>query len=89
MNIIPRKNRVLAEPILEDKKTASGIIIPETASKEKPMIAKVISVGGGEEVKDINKDDKIFYAKYSGVEIKHDGHEYLVLNSDDILGIIR
>ncbi len=89
MKILPRKNRVLVEPISNENKTKSGLIIPETASKEKPMIATVLEIGGGSEVKDLKKGNKIIYSKYSGVEVKYDGGEYLILNGDDIIGIIE
>ena len=82
--------RVLVERVEEENKTASGIIIPDNA-KEKPLQAKVIAVS--EEVKEdeynsINEGDVVVFAKYSGTDITLDGKEYLVLNTDDILGII-
>jgi len=82
--------RVLVERVEEENTTASGIIIPDNA-KEKPLQAKVIAVS--EEVKEdeynsINEGDVVVFAKYSGTDITLDGKEYLVLNTDDILGII-
>ena len=83
--------RVLVERVEEEAKTASGIIIPDNA-KEKPLEAKVIAVS--KEVEDdenlpINAGDTIVFAKYSGTEITVNGKEYLVLNTDDILGKIE
>jgi len=83
--------RVLVERVEEEAKTASGIIIPDNA-KEKPLEAKVIAVS--KEVEDdenlpINVGDTIVFAKYSGTEITVNGKEYLVLNTDDILGKIE
>lgn len=78
--------RVLIERTQEENKTASGIIIPDNA-KEKPLQAKVIAVGN--EVEEINVGDTVVFAKYSGTELALEGKEYLVLNSDDILGIIE
>ena len=83
--------RVLVERVEEESKTASGIIIPDNA-KEKPLegIVKAVS----EEVKKdenlpLKEGDKVVFAKYSGTDITIDGKEYLVLNTDDILGIIE
>ena len=83
--------RVLVERVEEEAKTASGIIIPDNA-KEKPLEGKVIAVS--KEVADdenlpIKEGDKVVFAKYSGTDITIDGKEYLVLNTDDILGIIE
>jgi len=87
----PLGQRVLVERIEEEAKTASGIIIPDNA-KEKPLegIVKAIS-------KEVEKDenlplkegDKVVFAKYSGTDITIEGKEYLVLNTDDILGKIE
>jgi len=82
--------RVLVERMEEENKTASGIIIPDNA-KEKPLTAKVIAVSKEVEEDDYNpikEGDVVVFAKYSGSEITLDGKEYLVLNTDDILGIL-
>ncbi len=70
----------------ETKTTASGIIIPDNA-KEKPLMGEVVAVS--KEITDIANGDKIVFAKYGGTEIKLDNNEYLVLNLDDILGILK
>ena len=83
--------RVLVERIEEEAKTASGIIIPDNA-KEKPPEGKVIAVSKEveeDETLPIKEGDTVVFAKYSGTEITIDGKEYLVLNTDDILGIIE
>jgi len=83
--------RVLVERVEEESKTASGIIIPDNA-KEKPLTAKVIAVSKEveeDEYNSIKEGDTVVFAKYSGSEITLDGKEYLVLNTDDILGIIE
>lgn len=67
--------------------TASGIIIPDNASKEKPSEGKVIAIS--KEVEGISEGDRVVFAKYSGSEITLDNKKYLVLNTDDILGIIK
>jgi len=82
--------RVLVERVEEESKTASGIIIPDNA-KEKPLTAKVIAVSKEveeDEYNSIKEGDTVVFAKYAGSEITLDGKEYLVLNTDDILGIL-
>lgn len=86
MNFQPLGKRVLVKRVEETKTTASGIIIPDNA-KEKPLTGEVIAVS--KEVEDIKANDKVVFAKYGGSEIKLDNEEYLVLNTDDILGIIK
>ncbi|ARQ97183.1 MULTISPECIES: co-chaperone GroES [Campylobacter] len=87
MNFLPLGKRVLIEREEELKTTASGIIIPDNASKEKPSEGKVIAVS--KEVEGISEGDRVVFAKYSGSEITLDNKKYLVLNTDDILGIIK
>ncbi|MCH5336800.1 MAG: co-chaperone GroES [Campylobacter sp.] len=86
MNFQPLGKRVLVKRIEETKTTASGIIIPDNA-KEKPLIGEVVAVS--KEVQDVSKKDKIVFAKYGGTEIKLDNKDYLVLNLEDILGILK
>lgn len=95
MNVRPLNDRVLVARIEGEKKTAGGIIIPDTA-KEKPQEGKVIAVGPGkldDEAKrvplDVKKGDRVLFSKYGGTEIKLDGVEHLILREDDILGIIE
>ena len=87
MNFLPLGKRVLIEREEELKATASGIIIPDNASKEKPSEGKVIAIS--KEVEGISEGDRVVFAKYSGSEITLDNKKYLVLNTDDILGIIK
>ncbi|EAH7543391.1 co-chaperone GroES [Campylobacter jejuni] len=86
MNFQPLGKRVLVKRVEETKTTASGIIIPDNA-KEKPLMGEVVAVS--KEIADIANGDKIVFAKYGGTEIKLDNNEYLVLNLDDILGILK
>ncbi len=91
MSFIPLGQRVLAKVKEEEAKTASGIIIPDNA-KEKPLQAEVKAIS--KELKEddnceISEGDTVVFAKYSGTEITIDGEEYLVLNCDDILGILK
>ena len=89
MKIKPLADRVLIEPKPAEEKTASGIIIPDTA-KEKPLEGKVIAVGPG--TKDVTMEvkdgDKVLYGKYAGTEITVDSKEYLIMRQSDILAII-
>lgn len=85
MGFKPLANRVLIERQEETNTTASGIIIPGNA-KEKPLQGKVKAVGSDAE--GIKDGDTVVFAKYSGTEITVDNKEYLILSSDDILGIL-
>ena len=86
MNFQPLGKRVLVKRVEETKTTASGIIIPDNA-KEKPLMGEVVAVS--KEVSDVTSGDKIIFAKYGGTEIKLDNGEYLVLNLDDVWGILK
>ncbi len=96
MGIRPLHDRVLVEANKEaEAKTASGIIIPDSA-KEKPMEGKVVAVGNGRVDKDGNRvalevkvGDTVIYGKYAGTEVKTGGNEYLLMREDDILGILE
>jgi chaperonin GroES len=78
-----------------EEKTASGIIIPDTA-QEKPMQGKVISVGSGARDEtgkvvplDVKAGDSVLFGKWSGTEVKIDGTEYLIMKESDIMGIME
>ena len=95
MKIQPLADRVLVEPLDEDEQVKGGIIIPDSA-KEKPQQGKVVALGTGkldDEGKkvpfNVKKGDTVLTSKYGGTEIKIDGVEYKILNSDDILAIIK
>lgn len=89
VNIKPLADRVLIEPQAAETKTASGIIIPETA-KEKPQKGKVVAVGNGKKDHEmtVKEGDMVLYGKYAGTELKLDGVDYLMMREDDILGIV-
>lgn len=91
MNIQPLDDRVLIEKAQEDNEQKVGsIIIPDTATKEKPTMGKVIAVGTDEELKEnIKKGDTIIYSKYAGDEIKVDDNEYMIIQRADILAIVK
>ena len=84
----PLADRVLIEPAAVGMKTASGIIIPDSA-KEKPLIGKVIAAGNGkiDEPMTVKVGDEVLYGQYSGTEIKLEGQTYLIMREADIYGI--
>lgn len=89
LNIKPLADRVLVEPLEAETKTASGIIIPDSA-KEKPQQGVVIAAGAGkkDEPMTVKTGDKVLYGKYSGNEISVDGKKYLIMHESDIFAII-
>ncbi|GAB4200342.1 MAG: co-chaperone GroES [Bacteroidia bacterium] len=89
LNVKPLADRVIVEPAPAEEKTASGIIIPDTA-KEKPMKGKIVAVGNGkkDEPMTVKVGDNVLYGKYAGTEIQIDGKEYLIMRESDIYAII-
>jgi chaperonin GroES len=87
--IKPLADRVLVEPLEAETKTASGIIIPDTA-KEKPQKGTIVAVGPGtkDEPLTVKVGDTVLYGKYAGTELKLEGTEYLMMRESDILAII-
>jgi chaperonin GroES len=94
MALRPLHDRVIVKRLEEEKKSAGGILIPDTAA-EKPLRAEVISVGPGKRSDDgkvhpldVKKGDKVLIGKYSGTEVKVDGEDLVVLREDDIMAVI-
>ncbi|GAA5028132.1 10 kDa chaperonin [Marivirga lumbricoides] len=89
VNIKPLADRVLVEPAAAEEKTASGIIIPDTA-KEKPQRGNVVAVGTGkpDEPITVKVGDSVLYGKYAGTEITVEGKEYLIMRESDIFAIV-
>jgi chaperonin GroES len=89
MIIKPLADRVLVKPDEAETKTASGIIIPDTA-KEKPQRGKVVATGNGtkDEQMVVKENDIVLYGKYSGTEIELEGEKYLIMRQSDILAVI-
>lgn len=85
----PNEDRILVEPAAAEEKTASGIIIPDTA-KEKPQEGIVVAVGEGTSDKPVTVKvgDKVLYGKYSGTELSLDGTEYLIMRNSDVFGTL-
>ena len=89
MNIKPLADRVLVKPAAAESKTASGIIIPDSA-KEKPLKGEVLAIGDGtkDEEMVVKAGDTVLYGKYAGTELELDGEKYLIMRQSDILAII-
>lgn len=92
--IRPLGDRVVIELVKQEEKTASGIVLPDSA-QEKPQEARVIAVGSGiiddgDRIPlEVKVGDQIIYSKYSGTEVKYEGTEYLIIREDDILAVIE
>ena len=84
--ITPLGDRVVAEAIEQEAKTASGLYLPENA-KEKPVMAKVLAVG--KDVKNIKVNDQILYKEFSTTEVKMDGKEYILISEPDVLATVK
>ena len=90
VSIKPLADRVIVEVSPAESKTASGIIIPDTA-KEKPQKGTVIAIGPGkkkEEPMTVKVGDKVLYGKYAGTEISIEGEDFLIMRESDILAIV-
>ena len=90
----PLGDRIIIELVELEEKTASGIVLPDTA-KEKPQEGKVVAVGTGRVLEngervalEVSVGDRIIFSKYAGTEVKYEGNEYLIVRENDILAII-
>ena len=95
MNIRPLHDRVVVKRMEEERTSAGGIVIPDSAA-EKPMKGEVVAVGNGKvndagEVRmlDVKVGDQVLFGKYSGTEVKVDGDELLVMKEDDVMAVIE
>jgi len=95
LNLKPLGDRVVVEPAEKEERTASGIILPETA-KEKPQEGEILAVGPGRRdddgkliPMDVKKGDTVLYAKYAGTEVKIEDRKLLILKESDILAIVQ
>lgn len=95
MNLKPLNDRVIVKPQEAVEMSKGGIILPDTASKEKPMEGIVTAVGPGKMSKDgkrmaleLKNNDRVIFSKYAGTEIKVDGETYLIMREEDVLAII-
>jgi len=95
MQIRPLYDRIIVKRLEEERQTASGIVIPDTA-KEKPEQGEVIAVGHGRLLQDgttlplqVKPGEKVLFGKYAGQTVKLDDEEFLVLKEEDVLGIVE
>jgi len=93
MKIRPLHDRVIVKRIEEERKSAGGIVIPDTAA-EKPDQGEIVAVGKGKKDDngklipiDVKVGDTILFGKYSGTEVKIDGEEHLLIREDDVLAV--
>ncbi|MEW5710687.1 MAG: co-chaperone GroES [Pseudomonadota bacterium] len=95
MKIRPLHDRVIVKRLEEERKTASGIVIPDTAA-EKPDQGEVVAIGNGRLLEngtlrplEVKVGDRVLFGKYSGQTVKVEGEELLVMREEDIMGIIE
>lgn len=95
MNIKPLSDHILIEPISQEEKTKSGILLPETVEKDRPEEGQVIAVGPGKRLSsgkrvpiEVKKGNKVLFTKYGPSEIKVGDKEYLIAKEEDILAIL-
>lgn len=96
MQIKPLADHVLIEPIKEEEITKTGILLPETAEKERPEQGRVVAVGPGKKTSagkivplEVKEGDKVLFTKYGPSEIKVEDKEYLIAKEEDILAILE
>jgi len=96
MQLKPLNDHVIVKPITEDEVTKSGIVLPETISKERPERGEVVAIGSGKLLDNgqrapmgVKAGDKVIFKKYSPDEIKIDNETYLVLSESDIMAILE
>ena len=95
MNIRPLHDRIIVKRMEEERMSAGGIVIPDSAT-EKPIKGEVIAVGNGKQLDngeiralDVKAGDKVLFGKYSGTEVKVDGQDLLVMKEDDVMAVIE
>ena len=95
MNIKPLSNNILIEPIKQEQKTETGILLPDTVEKQRPEQGKVIAVGPGKKTSsgkiiemNVKPGDVVLFTKYGPNEIKINNKEYLIAKQDDVLAIV-
>ena len=95
MNIKPLGDRILVKPLTSEEVTKSGIVLPDTAEKEKKEQGEVVAIGEGEKIKKLNLKvgDKVLFGKYAGDEVEMeegtDTVDYKFLKDEDVLGIVQ
>lgn len=94
MNLKPLHDRIIVEAATKEEKTASGILLPDSA-QEKPQRGTVLAVGPGKRLDsgklaevDVKPGDVVLYGKYSGTEVSVEGKDYIILRAEDVLGVL-
>ena len=87
MKFKPLGERALIKPIEREEQTASGIVLPDTV-KERPQTAEVVAVGDAEDIK-VSIGDVVVFRKYGSTEFSFEGEDYLIVEADDILGVVE
>lgn len=93
--IRPLSDRIIVEPKELESTTAGGIVIPDTADKDKPMRGKIIAIGDGKwhdghkQPLQVKVGDEILFGKYAGTNVKLEDKEYLVMREEDVMGIVE
>lgn len=94
-NIRPLSDRIVVQANVAESKTAGGIVIPDTADKDKPMRGKVIAIGNGRYVEgklhplQVKVGDEVLFGKYAGTSFKLNEKELLVMREEDVMGVIE
>jgi chaperonin GroES len=86
--IKPLGENLLVKLVKADKKTKSGIVLPDTVSADRPQEGTVIAIGESDKIK-VKKNQTVLFAKYSGTEIKINGDDFLILKMEDILAVVE
>ena len=88
MKIRPIGDRLVLKSIKKEEKTSSGILMPDSAV-EKPVYAEVVAISSEIKDKNIKVNDKVVYSKYKGTSIKDEDEEYILIDLEDVLGVIE
>jgi len=95
MNIRPLHDRVIVRRMEEERTSAGGIVIPDSAT-EKPQNGEIVAIGRGKildngdvRAMDVKVGDKVLFSKYGGTDIKIEGEDYLVMKEEDIIGVVE
>lgn len=93
--IRPLADRIVVEPKETESKSAGGIVIPDTADKDKPMEGTVVAIGTGKYIDgkvqplQVKIGDKVLFGKYSGTNIKFSDKDFLVMREEDVMGVLE
>jgi chaperonin GroES len=96
MKLRPLHDRIVVRRAAEETKSAGGIVIPDSASKEKPVEGEVMAVGPGKTLENgsvhamhVKVGDKVIFGKYAGTEVKIDGEDLVVMREDDVMAVVE